>query len=74
MKITVGDGKYTFVRDDGNYEVRVLRYGEDWLTVERGSNAVMALMYRVQDLEEKLEAAESEICDLNDEMELTGSG
>ena len=43
-RVSVDSGKYTFVIRDGDYIVRVLRYGDKWLSIEAGSNAVYALV------------------------------
>lgn len=51
-KIAVEDGKYTFVFGPDDYRVHVLRFGEPWMVIERGGKAVLALMHRVEELEE----------------------
>lgn len=47
------DEKYTFILPKGDYRIQVLRYGEDWLWIDEGSNAVHALMAEVELLREK---------------------
>ncbi len=42
--VTVADGKYIFISPKDDWRVFVLRYGEPWLTIEAGHNAIAALM------------------------------
>lgn len=58
MKIPVYNGKYTFVKPDDDYRVHVLRYGEEWLTIESGSNAIVALLGEYEELKEKVKRLE----------------
>lgn len=53
-QVQVDGGKYTFVKFRDDWRVRVLRYGEEWLTIESGSNAVSALMAEVERYEDCL--------------------
>lgn len=51
--ITVSDGKYTFrIRPAG--EIDVLRHGAPWVVIEQGCNAIGALLYRVEELEDEV--------------------
>lgn len=54
MKIEVADGKYTFVKNVDDWRVQVLRYGEDWITIENGHNAIVALMLQLEDYKKRL--------------------
>ena len=42
--VTVEEGKYTFRTQATDYRIHVLRYNEPWLIIEKGSNAIAALM------------------------------
>lgn len=53
LRISVDDGKYTFVTPEDNRGIDVLRYGRAWVNIEKGSNAVMALMFKVEELEKE---------------------
>jgi hypothetical protein len=43
-RISVYDGKYTFVLPPNDYRVHVLRHGEPWVIIEQASNAVHSLV------------------------------
>jgi hypothetical protein len=43
-RIAVADGKYTFLVPPNDYKIHVLRYGEPWLVIEDGSNAIWWLI------------------------------
>lgn len=43
-RISVADGKYEFIIPSDDWRVHVLRYGEPWIKIESGHNAVAALM------------------------------
>ncbi len=49
-KLNVENGKYTFFQPEGDYRIHVLRHGEPWLVIEKGSNAIAALLH--ENLEE----------------------
>lgn len=49
-KISILDGKYTFILTQGDYQVHCLLYGEPWWIFERGSRAVAALVRECLDL------------------------
>ena len=49
MRIDVDDGKYTFVLG-ADSTLRIERYGELWVTLSQGPNAVLALMYEIAEL------------------------
>lgn len=59
--VRVDNGKYTFIQPEGDYRPHILRYGEPWVVVEQGGNAVLALMYA-------LDEARSEIARLKAEL------
>jgi hypothetical protein len=46
------DNKYEVVIDWGNGGIKALRYGEEWRNLN-GDNLVLAMAYRIQELEEK---------------------
>lgn len=52
MRINTFDNKYTFISEDLGY-IRVLRYGEDWMEIRQGQNAVFRLMLEIEELREK---------------------
>lgn len=60
--VKVEEGKYEFKMNSNGYSVDILRYGEDWVTVREGCNAVVALMRRVQELEKFVELLNKEAC------------
>lgn len=49
-KVEVQDGKYCFV-SEGDGTVKCLRYGEEWLTFDKGRNALIALIHHTASLE-----------------------
>jgi hypothetical protein len=53
-RVSIENGKYTFCFSNNDYRVYILRYSEEWLTIEQGSKAILALMHRVKELEELL--------------------
>lgn len=59
-KLTVDGTKYTFFVPEGDYRPHIHRHGEPWVVVDRGCNAVLALMYeaeRARDAIMKIEGA-----------------
>lgn len=50
IQTVVYDGKYTFVQSDNDYRVKCLRYGEQWMVIEKGSNAINALLYEFSNI------------------------
>lgn len=44
-RLTIDNGKYTFILPEGDYRVHVLRHGEEWLVIEQGSKAIWSLVY-----------------------------
>ena len=53
LKVTVSDGKYTFVLSKGDWRIRCLRNGEPWLVTRQGHNAVSSLLQAMHDAEEE---------------------
>lgn len=52
-EIKVENGKYAFsISNDG--EVCCLRFGERWVTFDKGSKALIALLSRIKELEDEL--------------------
>jgi hypothetical protein len=54
-RITVGDGKYTVVRNENGAATEILRRDEAWIiggTVPIASNVFAALLYRIEELED----------------------
>ena len=49
MRLIIDNGKYTFLDGEGG-DIDVLRYGEPWVTIGKGSNAVRALMAEADEL------------------------
>ena len=43
-KITVSEGKYTFITYKDDYRVHCLRYGEPWMIFTEGHKALSALI------------------------------
>lgn len=50
-KITVGEGKYTFLKNDKDWRIHCLRYNEPWMVFEEGSNAISSLLYNYSELQ-----------------------
>jgi hypothetical protein len=50
--------KYTFTIRTPGCEIAILRHKDMWLTVEKGYNAIAALMEEVHDLREKIKEME----------------
>lgn len=53
QKITVGEGKYTFIKYKNDWHIHCLRYGEPWIIFGKGHNAVNALMWDLEQILEK---------------------
>lgn len=64
--IQVDQAKYTFQIPEGEWRVQVLRYGEPWLFIEQGHNAIHSLMNEVIYLQGELEAARVQIDELKE--------
>ena len=67
-RVTVADGKYTFVQP-ATGGLKCLRYGEEWRSLE-GDGAVLALVQEVDNLRTTLRefrdaVAEDYVCELN---------
>lgn len=53
-KLDLFDGEYTVVLNETEpYQFKALRYGEEWKSLT-GDNLILALVYKIQELEEKL--------------------
>ena len=48
--IHVDNKKYTFIHKTGDYRIHILRYGDPWLVLEKGSNAIFSLMAEFEEL------------------------
>jgi hypothetical protein len=66
-RISVYDGKYTFVREEGDYRVEILRHGEPWVIIEKGSNAINQLLEEFIELRERVAALAPAASPLADE-------
>jgi hypothetical protein len=55
-QIKLYDGKYTIQLVDNGISFKVLRYGEEWRDLA-GDGLFLAMFQEIQDLKEKLEAA-----------------
>ncbi len=69
-KLSVSGNKYTFVTYDGDYRIHVLRHSEPWLIIERGHNAIWALLHECIDAKEELARLKSMIDVDEDDDEL----
>lgn len=57
LRVSVADGKYTVIQEaDGR--TRVLRHGEPWDRNIVGDGLILALAYRVAELEENIKEAQ----------------
>lgn len=54
MKLTVGEGKYTFIFEENTGKFRCLRYGKEWRDLV-GDGAVLALVQELHDLKQNVE-------------------
>lgn len=57
-KIVLENGKYTVLHENG-VNLRALRHGEAWRELT-GDGLVLAMAQRIEELEEQLQAIESE--------------
>lgn len=57
-KIILEDGKYTVLHENG-INLRALRHGEPWRELT-GDGLVLAMAQRIEELQEQLQAIESE--------------
>lgn len=55
-KVDVDSGKYTFIMYEHDYRIHVRRHGAPWLIIERGHNAVFALLMEFIENRKELEA------------------
>lgn len=58
----VADGKYTFVREDGNWKIPCLRYSEPWIDFEKGSKAISNLLYEFENLQQQRDDLFTVLC------------
>jgi len=56
-KLELQNGKYTILEDLNNGKFEALRYGNDWRNLV-GDNLILALVNKVQELEDKLKVKE----------------
>ena len=52
--VKVGGGKYTFQQPDDDYRIYVRRHRDQWLVIEKGSNAIAALLHEHREALKKL--------------------
>lgn len=57
-KIVLEDGKYTVLHENGT-NLRALRHGQPWRELV-GDSLVLAMAQRIEELQEQLQAIESE--------------
>ena len=58
-RLEVDNGKYTFFVPPNDYKIHVLRYGEPWLEISQGSNAIWSLIAELIDARELIKAIEA---------------
>lgn len=54
FRYITSDSKYTFYKKKGDHRVKVLRYNEEWLEFEQGSEAIITLISDFEDTDEQL--------------------
>lgn len=69
-EITVGDGKYTLVHNNGAH-FHCLRYGEVWRDLV-GDGMVLALVQRIEELEEQVAELKQDLQVANDGLNELG--
>lgn len=52
LRVSVDNGKYTFILNDDDYRIKVLRYDQEWITIETGSKAIHCLMSELEQARE----------------------
>ncbi len=57
--IKLDNGKYEVILNDKPWKFEALRYGETWRSLT-GDNLVLAMFYRIQELEEEITELKSE--------------
>jgi len=67
--IEVCEGKYRFYLRKNDWRVFVQRHGQEWLTIEDGRRAVLALMMEVEDLREEVKELERNLQNERDEAD-----
>lgn len=50
LRVKVYDGKYEFVSPSDDWRIHILRYGEPWIILEEGHNAIWQLMFELDEL------------------------
>lgn len=69
MRITVAEGKYTFIASDQEHGVKVLLHGKLWLVIWEEAGAIKALMHCVKELEELLSKCKAQYCGARTEIQ-----
>lgn len=54
-RISIENGKYTAFIPAGDYRIHVLRYGEEWLVIEQGSNPIASMMSEIVESRELID-------------------
>ena len=57
-------GEYEIVEDLKNNTFKALRHGEEWRNLV-GDNLVMALIDKIEELQDAIETIESELCNFD---------
>lgn len=60
-RLPVDNGKYIFLMYSGDWRIHVLRHEEPWLIIEKGYNAIFALLYECIEAKEELRKLKSKL-------------
>jgi hypothetical protein len=68
IRISVFDGKYTFIKSDNDWKVVCLRYNEPWMIFGKGHNAISQLLYEHDRLQTENERLKEAVCPLKGQL------
>lgn len=57
--IKVENGKYNMIMTE-DFQVKVLRHGEEWMDIDKGSKFFIALMHKFEAMEEALKECDEQ--------------
>lgn len=60
-RVSIQNGKYTFYTPYKDFRMHIDRYGEPWVVIEAGANAVYWLVAEVEELREKVADLEKKV-------------
>jgi hypothetical protein len=65
IRVSVSNGKYTFVKPKDYHKVHILRYDEPWVHDLNGSNALLSMMFELDAARVVLAAVRANVKQIN---------